>query len=281
MLLIVQIITDDMLRWSYVSLVWVGTMPHMEYSNSLLLRRRKNLKLSITYFEVSCLASLMTTLWMSTYHKQVEKKYGMHLWMLSYGLGGSSVWGFLLLTAPISLFLDMVGRVSSARAALPFFSTRAAFYGPIHGEACSDVHFFGSHRGCWFLEHKRCWICWHVARWTQTLGPFDLRRPLGVPLLGPIRCGGTESSLIADFASAANEPPSSCRALWPYELLSIPSKVSTSILDNVFKCCEPCIQIWLHVVKKSSIKVEFGLLSNKCFVCESDEHWESACTHDC
>lgn len=55
-----------------------------------------------------------------------------------------------MLTALVSLFLDMVGRVSSARAALPFFSTRAAFMAPSMEKLALMFTFLGAIAGVGF-----------------------------------------------------------------------------------------------------------------------------------
>jgi hypothetical protein len=97
----------------------------------------------------------------------------------------------------------------------------------------------------------------------RTLHPSATVEGVFARALGPVRRGGAESSPVADFAPVANDSPSSRRALWSEALLSIPGEVSSSILDEVFGCCGPCVQIWLTVVGRNSIEVESSLRSNR------------------
>jgi hypothetical protein len=67
--------------------------------------------------------------------------------MLPYGVGGSSVRGCLLSSAPVSLFSAATCSVSSARADLPFLSTRVTFVASSNEVLALVVTFFGAIAG--------------------------------------------------------------------------------------------------------------------------------------
>lgn len=74
----------------------------------------------------------------------------------------------------------------------------------------------------------RCWGCLHRD-------------------LDSVRCGGAELSPAVDFDSAADKPPSSRSAVW--------AEASPLIPEEVFRCCEPCVQT---MVNSSPVKLDQG-----------------------